>query len=119
MDNSNNNQNQPENSELGIGAPLAIATNCRIDEAKAVIVCGKCGQKLRIDLITDQISSCPRCRAEYSTALLICDPKDPDALEELADILGTDADEEPEEEQEEEPDEIPEAVQAGEDGESE
>lgn len=82
-----------------LGDPVAVATSCTIEQATAIVRCVKCGTRARLNLLAEQTSLCPGCDALYSSALLICEPHDVEAIADLMDTIEGAEDEENEQEQ--------------------
>lgn len=63
---------------LVIGAPFALSHDCALlnkDEGApgcvAVVECDECQQKFKIDLLSEGVKHCPKCRAAFSHCLLV------------------------------------------------
>jgi hypothetical protein len=66
-----------EAPELRLGDPFAISFEADLVETKegggctAILQCD-CGQRFRIDLLAAGVKYCPKCRAGFTHALLVC-----------------------------------------------
>jgi hypothetical protein len=63
---------------LVIGAPFALSHDCELlskDQGPpgcvAVVQCDDCSQKFKIDLLSDGVKHCPKCRNAFTHCLLV------------------------------------------------
>jgi hypothetical protein len=80
-----------------VGPPFAIASDCGLvprDDTKKVpgccacLSCDGCGQLFRIDLLSSKgMHACPKCRAEYTSVLIVAASDDPTILQHALDTV--------------------------------
>lgn len=111
MEHLDKNQNPETDLEQELGDPVAVATCCRIETASAVIRCDACQTKCRINLLAETPSQCPQCGKMFSSALLLCEPHDVEAIADLLSAIdGEEEDDEDEEPIETTGEEVPDAI---------
>jgi len=112
-DNETENKNIAEEEPEGIGDPVAVSTNCYIESSTAIVRCSTCGTRCRINLLAEEASQCPGCENQYSSALLITDPEDVDAIADLVQTIdGAESDDDDQNNEEQDSENIKDAQPA-------
>jgi hypothetical protein len=79
---------EPNLDELTLGAPFAIAHDCELVEQGCAVTlrCG-CGQAIRFDLMQAGFKGCPKCKARYTHALLVCLEDDDEMVADAMEVI--------------------------------
>lgn len=87
---------------LVIGAPCAFSADCDLmtrDDKRRVVGCAacvqcECGQPFRVDLLSEAMHGCPKCKREYTSLLIVARAEDrtvlQDAMEHVLAVNGID-----------------------------